>query len=95
MNKEKQIQVGTLLIDNYFSAIEVGDVDVQLSTKACESLAQTYPGQSLPIYVNPEEPEFTLYGYATPSGKIYASGMEAVQAGEQRFVKVYVNKEDI
>jgi hypothetical protein len=39
--------------------------------------------------------DFTLYGYATPSGKLYASGMLAAQAGEQRFVKVYVNKEDL
>ena len=49
------------------------------------------PGQEL----KPKQPEYVLYGYATPSGKLYASGMEAVQAGEQRFVKVYVNKEDI
>ena len=46
-------------------------------------------------HLNQQEPTtFALYGYATPSGKLYASGMEAVQAGEQRFVKVYVNKED-
>lgn len=42
-----------------------------------------------------KEAEYQLYGYATPSGKLYASGMDAVQAGEQRFVKVYVNKEDL
>lgn len=41
------------------------------------------------------EPEYVLYGYATPSGKLYASGMDAVQAGEQSWVKVYVNKEDL
>lgn len=39
--------------------------------------------------------QFDLYGYATPSGKIHASGMDAVQAGEQSWVKVYVNKEDL
>lgn len=39
--------------------------------------------------------DFALYGYATPSGKLYASGMDAVQAGEQSWVKVYVNKEDL
>ncbi len=95
MNKEKQIQVGTLLIEDYFSAVEVGDVDVQLSTKACESLAQTYPGQSLSIYVNPEEAEYVLYGYATPSGKLYASSLDALQNGEQSWVKVYVKEEDL
>lgn len=47
-------------------------------------------------YLNQQEPtDFTLYGYATPSGKLYASGMDAVQAGEQSWVKVYVNKEDL
>lgn len=39
--------------------------------------------------------QFDLYGYATPLGKLYASGMDAVQAGEQRWFKVYVNKEDL
>lgn len=39
--------------------------------------------------------EFALYGYATPSGKLYASGMDALQNGEQSWVKVYVNKEDL
>lgn len=43
---------------------------------------------------NQKQDEFALYGYATPSGKLYASGMDAVQAGEQSWVKVYVNKED-
>lgn len=42
-----------------------------------------------------QQPEYQLYGYATPSGKIYPSGMDAVQAGEQSWVKVYVNKEDL
>ena len=41
------------------------------------------------------EPEFTLYGYATPSVKLYASAFEALQNGEQSLVKVYVNKEDL
>lgn len=39
--------------------------------------------------------DFTLYGYATPSGKLYATGMDAVVNGEQSWVKVYVNKEDL
>lgn len=43
----------------------------------------------------PQEPEYVLYGYATPSGKIYASGMQALQNCEQSWVKVYVNKEDL
>ena len=42
-----------------------------------------------------KQDDFTLYGYATPSGNLYASGMGAVQAGEQSWVKVYVKKEDI
>ena len=42
-----------------------------------------------------KQDEFTLYGYATPSGKLYASGMDAVSNGEQSFVKVYINKEDL
>lgn len=40
------------------------------------------------------EPEYLLYGYATPSGKLYASPLEALQNFEQSWVKVYVNKED-
>lgn len=39
--------------------------------------------------------EYVLYGYATPSGKLYASGMDAIANGEQSWVKVYVNKEDL
>jgi hypothetical protein len=39
--------------------------------------------------------EYALYGYVTPSGKLYASGMLAVANGEQSWVKVYVNKEDL
>lgn len=39
--------------------------------------------------------EYVLYGYATPSGKLYASGMSAIANGEQSWVKVYVNKEDL
>lgn len=39
--------------------------------------------------------EYILYGYATPIGKLYASGMLAIANGEQSFVKVYVNKEDL
>ena len=47
-------------------------------------------------HLNQQEPtDFTLYGYATPSGKLYASGMLAIANGEQSFVKVYVNKEDL
>lgn len=45
--------VGTLLIDEYFDGREVGDVDAQLDTKACEQLAEKYPGQSLPLYICP------------------------------------------
>lgn len=44
---------------------------------------------------NYKQDDFALYGYATPSGKLYASGMEALQNGEQSWVKVYVNKEDL
>lgn len=39
--------------------------------------------------------EYVLYGYATPSGKLYASSLEALQNYEQSWVKVYVNKEDL
>lgn len=39
--------------------------------------------------------QLVLYGYATPSGKLYASGMLATANGEQSFVKVYVKKEEI
>lgn len=42
-----------------------------------------------------KHPEYVLYGYATPSGKLYASGMLAIANGEQSFVKVYINKEDL
>ena len=42
-----------------------------------------------------QKPEYQLYGYATPSGKLYRSSLEALQNGEQSFVKVYVNKEDL
>ncbi|MBH3361172.1 hypothetical protein [Pseudomonas guariconensis] len=45
--------VGTLLIDEYFDGREVGDVDVQLDTKACGQLAEKYPGHSLPLYICP------------------------------------------
>ena len=44
---------------------------------------------------NQKEGEFALYGYATPSGKLYASSFEALQNCEQSWVKVYVNKEDL
>lgn len=51
---------------------------------------------SVAWHLNQQEPTtFALYGYATPSGKVYASGMDAVQAGEQSWVKVYVKKEEI
>lgn len=47
-------------------------------------------------HLNQQEPtEFALYGYATPSGKIYGSAMDAVANGEQSYVKVYVNKGDL
>lgn len=39
--------------------------------------------------------DFTLYGYTTLSGKLYASGMDAVANGEQSWVKVHVNKKDL
>lgn len=44
---------------------------------------------------NEKQDEFAFYGYATPSGKLYASGMDALQNCEQSWVKVYVNKEDL
>jgi hypothetical protein len=44
---------------------------------------------------NQKQDEFALYGYATPSGKLYASSLEALQNGEQSWVKLYVNKEDL
>lgn len=47
------------------------------------------------VQAQEKQPEYVLYGYATPSGKLYASGMDAIQAGEQSWVKVYVNKEDL
>lgn len=37
--------------------------------------------------------QFDLYGYATPSGKLYPSAFEATQNCEQSFFKVYVKKE--
>lgn len=47
-------------------------------------------------HLNQQEPaEFALYGYATPSWKLYASGMLAAANGEQSWVKVYVNKGDL
>lgn len=42
-----------------------------------------------------KQEEFALYGYATPSGKLYASSLEALSNGEQSWVKVHVNKEDL
>lgn len=42
-----------------------------------------------------KETEYVLYGYATPSGKLYASSLDALSNGEQSWVKVYVNKEDL
>ena len=39
--------------------------------------------------------KYVLYGYATPSGKLYASSSEALSNGEQSWVKVYVNKGDL
>lgn len=47
-------------------------------------------------HLNQQEPtDFTLYGYATPSGKIYPTAFAAIQNGEQKLIKVYVNKEDL
>ena len=47
-------------------------------------------------HLNQQEPtDLTLYGYLTPAGKLYASGMDALASGEQRWYKVYVNKEDL
>ena len=51
-------------------------------------------GLAFPVYKHGSA-EYVLYGYGTPSGKLYASGMDALQAGEQRWFKVYVNKEDL
>lgn len=42
-----------------------------------------------------KQDEFALYGYATPSGKLYASGMAALSNGEQSWVKVYVKEEGL
>ena len=51
---------------------------------------------SVACHLNQQEPtDFSLYGYATASGKLYASGMLAIANGEQSWVKVYVNKEDL
>lgn len=44
---------------------------------------------------NQKEDEFALYGYATPSGKLYSTGLEAFANGEQKVTKVYVNEEDL
>ena len=49
--------VATLLIDEYFDNREVGEVDVQLDTKACETLAEKYPGQSIPLYIHADPVE--------------------------------------
>lgn len=45
--------------------------------------------------VTKELDKFVLYGYVSPSGKLYGSQLHAVQNGEQSFIKVYVNKEDL
>lgn len=45
--------------------------------------------------VTKELDKFVLYGYISPSGKLYDSQLHAVQNGEQSFIKVYVNKEDL
>lgn len=44
--------VGTLLIGEIFDSHEVGEVDVQLDSKACEQLAEKYPGQTLTLYTH-------------------------------------------
>ncbi|WP_233456901.1 hypothetical protein [Pseudomonas monteilii] len=49
--------VGMLLIDEYFDNREVGEVDVRLDSKACEQLAEKYPGQSLPLYTHADPGE--------------------------------------
>lgn len=43
---------------------------------------------------NEKQDEFALYGYV-PVGKVYPTAMHAVANGEQKLVKVYVNKEDL
>lgn len=45
--------------------------------------------------VTKELDNFVLYGYVSPSGKLYDSQLQAVQNGEQSFIKVYVKKEDL
>lgn len=56
---------------------------------------QTSESLNEEVQVQQKQPEYVLYGYATPSGNLYASGMDAVANGEQSWVKVYVNKEDL
>lgn len=46
-------QIGMLLIDEYFDNREIGEVDVQLDSEACEKLARDFPGRSLPVFVGP------------------------------------------
>lgn len=59
-----------------------------------DEFTQQGDGLAFPVYTY-EQPEYVLYGYATSSGKLYASGMDAIANGEQSWVKVYVNKEDL
>lgn len=56
---------------------------------------QTSESLNEEVQAQEKHPEYVLYGYATPSGKLYASSLDALQNGEQSWVKVYVNKEDL
>lgn len=58
-------------------------------------LSQPCTWLSKQLESNQKQDEFTLYGYATPSGKLYASAMQAIANGEQRYIKVYVKEEDL
>ena len=49
--------VGTLLIGEYFDNREIGEVDVQLDSKACDQLAEKYPGQSMQLYTHADPGE--------------------------------------
>lgn len=49
--------VGMMLIDEYFDNREVGDVEVTLSSEACDQLARDYPGQSFPIFIHADAGE--------------------------------------
>lgn len=69
-------------------------MSLKCSHPACKSLGEPHPFCEF-IQAQEKQPEYVLYGYATPSGELYASGIDALSNGEQSWVKVYVNKEDL